>query len=142
MLQQVWAGADRRITVCVDSYENGILEGRLCSPHGETVSFGSLMQFLLRMEALLEVHQIPQSYTVLRKFVEHTHGEQNASSAAADRKGRMATFELQVLFRQHTSWQGVLNWREGKLEHSFRSVLELALLMDSALRKKEEGIAS
>ena len=141
MLQQVWAGADRRITVCVDSYENGILEGRLCSPCGETVAFGSLMQFLLRMEALLEAHQIPQSYTVLRKFLDHTHAEQKISAAAA-RKGRVATFELQVLFRQHTSWQGMLNWREGKLEQSFRSVLELALLMDSALRKKEEGIAS
>ena len=141
MLQQVWAGAEKRITVCIDSYENGIPEGRLCNAVGETVAFESLVQFLLRVETLLEAQQSPQSYTVLRKFTDYVPAEQNTSDGNL-RKGELATFELQVLFRQHTSWQGVLNWREGKLEQSFRSVLELVLLMDSALGKQKEGIAS
>jgi len=37
------------------------------------------------------------------------------------------------MFRQHASWQGGVLWVEGKAEQSFRSALELILLMDSAL---------
>ncbi len=46
---------------------------------------------------------------------------------------------MRILFRQHTSWQGVAVWMEKKLERKFRSVLELIMLMDSALRREEEG---
>jgi len=57
-------------------------------------------------------------------------------------RGAKATFELKILFRQHTSWQGTVVWREKKTEHSFRSVLELVLLLDSALRELEESGAA
>ena len=33
------------------------------------------------------------------------------------------------------NWQGSVTWVEGKREQSFRSVLELILLIDSALRE-------
>lgn len=45
-----------------------------------------------------------------------------------------------MIFRQHTSWQGVVIWLEQQMEQSFRSVLELILLMDSALRSRDESI--
>ena len=47
----------------------------------------------------------------------------------------MATFAVRVLFRQNASWQGEVTWLEGKREESFRSVLELILLMDGALQE-------
>lgn len=141
MLQQVWAGANRKITVCVDSYENGVLEGRFYNAYREMEQFKSLMQFLVGIEAALEEQQIPQSYTVLRKFFEHFPAGDSAVSSGRIQKGKIATFEMQVLFRQHTSWQGVLIWRDRKMEQSFRSVLELALLMDSALLVQKEGVA-
>jgi hypothetical protein len=40
---------------------------------------------------------------------------------------------VRVLFRQNASWQGSLTWLEEGKEESFRSVLELLLLMHSAL---------
>ena len=49
------------------------------------------------------------------------------------RTGAKATFVVRVLFRQHTSWQGSVAWLEGHNEETFRSVLELVMLMDSAL---------
>lgn len=141
MLQQVWAGENRRITVCVDSYENGILKGRFYNAYQEVEPFESLMQFLTGVEAVLEEQQIPQSYTALRTFSGHIPPGEGGAASRRIRKGKIATFEMQVLFRQHTSWQGVLIWRERKMEQSFRSVLELALLMDSALRVQKEGVA-
>ena len=140
MLQQVWAGENRKITVCVDSYDSGILKGRFYNAYQEVACFESLMQLLIGVETVLEDQQIPQSYTVLRRFTDYIPiGE--AAASGCIQKGKMATFEMQVLFRQHTSWQGVLIWRERKQEQSFRSVLELALLMDSALRSQKEGVA-
>lgn len=141
MLQRVWAGENRRVTVCVDAYENGVLKGRFYNTYQEMEHFESLMQFLAKVEHVLEEQQMPQSYTALRKFSEGFSGSEGSVAAPRIRKGSRATFELQVLFRQHSSWQGVVLWRERKLEQSFRSVLELLLLMDSALRTDKEGVA-
>ena len=50
-----------------------------------------------------------------------------------NRRGELATFIVKVLFRQHSSWQGSVVWQEEKCEEPFRSVLELVLLLESAL---------
>ena len=142
MLQQVWSGADRKITVCIDSYEKGIPKGRLYSGHGEEDAFESLIQFLLGVEALLDGQQTPQSYTARRKFSDYRSSREAAAIHGQNRMGDRATFDVQVLYRQHTSWQGVLLWRDCNMEQSFRSALELVLLMDSALRNQEEEVAS
>lgn len=134
MLQQVWAGEHRKMTVCVDSYESDVMKGRFYNACREMESFDSLIQFLLSVQNLLEDRQMPQSYTEMRKFAELIPGGDAAVAEHRIRRGKLATFEVQILFRQHTSWQGVVIWREQKLEQSFRSVLELILLMNSAVR--------
>jgi hypothetical protein len=45
----------------------------------------------------------------------------------------LSTFAVRVMFRQNASWQGSVTWVEGKREEQFRSVLELLLLVKSAL---------
>ena len=141
MLQQIWAGANRKITVCVDAYENDVLRGRFYNAYQEMERFESLMQFLTRVESAMEEQRIPQAYTALRSFSGMTPDGEAAVLAPRVRKGTKATFELQVLFRQHSSWQGLIVWRERKLEQPFRSVLELVLLMDSALREEKAVVA-
>ncbi len=133
-MQTLWISETRRNLICVDSYDNGILTGWLYSPQQEGLRFLSLTQLLLHMEALLDESRSPQSYTIPRRFSEVTDPGWQVGSVPLHRKGKVATFELNVLFRQHTSWQGMLRWQEKGLEESFRSVLELVLLMDSALR--------
>lgn len=142
MLQTVWTDENRKLTVCIDSYEDGVLKGYILNAYQRIAVFESLVQFLLEMEAILEDQQMPQSYTSLRRFFDLLpEGEGNAASFVSVRKGIKATFELQILFRQHSSWQGVVIWRERKIEQPFRSVLELVLLMDSALKINQEGVA-
>ena len=140
MLQKVWTCENRKLTVCIDSYEDGVMKGRIFDADQTVTCFGSLVQFLQAVEAVLENQQIPQSYTSLRKFSELLQAGEKGSSGQ-NRNGSKATFSLQVLFRQHSSWQGVIVWRERKKEESFRSVLELVMLMDSALRTDQEGVA-
>ena len=52
--------------------------------------------------------------------------------------GKKATFNIQVKFRQNASWQGSIQWMEGKKTQNFRSVLELLKLMDEAVSQEDE----
>ena len=142
MVRQFWVCDNRKITVCVDDYEDGVLKGWFYNACHDVSTFESLSQFLIRMENLLEAYQIPQSYTTHRKFSARLRPDEDSDYALLSAKGAKATFELQVLFRQHSSWQGILVWKERKAEQSFRSVLELVILLDSALRDMEGSAAS
>ncbi|MBP3684427.1 MAG: hypothetical protein J6J12_05635 [Oscillospiraceae bacterium] len=134
MIPKLWVQENRKHLVCVDSYTDGVLKGRFFDLFQEVGSFDSLSQFLIRMEEILDGRQEPQSYTEARTFSSFLETAEWGETTSLSRRGNRATFELQILFRQHSSWQGVLIWRETGMEHSFRSVLELVILMDSALR--------
>ena len=136
MLQQVWVDESRKILVCVDSYEDGVPKGWFYIPGQNGTYFGSLSQFLLKIEESMDERQVPQAYAPPKTFSLFLKPDGNGAPPPTP-KGSRATFELKVIFRQHTSWQGVLRWRDQKIEHSFRSVLELVMLMDSALKSME-----
>lgn len=133
MLNAQWSNAGRKYIVCVDSYDEGVLKGRLCDPSHDTERFFSLSQFLLKMEQLLDDEQMPQSFTQPRRFRE-TLESGGYLFEDDNRRGKLCTFELKVIFRQNSSWQGILKWQETRQEQNFRSVLELVILMDSALK--------
>lgn len=136
MLERPWVRERNKTIICLDSYHDGIPVGRIYGPSAEAVQFQSLTQFLIKMEQILDDNKMPQSFTSPRTFGVTDH--LSAAAAPEFQRGKVATFTLQVLFRQHTSWQGVITWMEERMEQSFRSVMELILLMDSALRQNEE----
>lgn len=120
--------------VCVDSYESRTLKGRLYNPFfSGGKRFASTMELLIEMENLLEEMRFPQSYTAARSFGRPTELAGDPAPEEPPRQGSRATFALRVFFRQNASWQGALSWIEGGREENFRSVLELLLLIDSAL---------
>lgn len=131
-------GEEYRTTlVCVDSYDNGVPQGRFYNPYMSAErSFQSLTQFLQSMESTLETMDFPKAYTETRTFAPLTQGLSGASPGQC-LPGAVATFAVRILFRQNASWQGSVTWMEGKREQSFRSALELILLMGSALERKE-----
>ena len=141
MVQRLWVHENRKTLVCVDSYENGVLQGRFYTAFQGMESFDSLSQFLVQMESILEENRAPQSYTASRSFSTFLQPDAVSTTSGDIRQGARATFELQILFRQHSSWQGLIVWQDKKIEQSFRSVLELILLMDSALRGMGRGEA-
>ena len=142
MIQPLWVNENRKIMICIDGYEEGVLKGRFYHAAYGMSEFRSLSQFLLKMESLLEQMQEPQSYTSKRTFSSMFIHDDNTGRPCRFRKGERATFELKVLFRQHSSWQGIVEWKDRNTEQSFRSVLELVCLLDSALRDQEGSAAS
>ena len=127
-------GEEYRTTlVCIDSYQDGVPKGTFYNPYmTDEQPFQSLTQFLQGMEATLETMDFPKAYTTTRTFAplpKATSGE----ITGIRQSGEKATFVVRILFRQNASWQGSITWLEGKQEQSFRSVLELILLMSTAL---------
>lgn len=123
----------RETLICIDSYDHKVLSGRIISPYYEgSISFESTIEFLLSMESILEEMNWPQSFSSIRSF-KTTEDMAKPVSYEYIKEGKLATFYLRVLFRQNASWQGSVVWHEKMKVESFRSVLELITLMDSAL---------
>ena len=99
--------------------------------------FRGVMQFLLEMERLLDDTKFPEPFARTRTFA--SVEPPLAGTASGPEQGRAATFSLRILFRQNASWQGSVQWLEGRREESFRSVLELLLMMNSALSQEGSG---
>ena len=134
-----WGNAYRTTMACVDSYDDRVLCGRLYNPYrSEGIIFHSAMEFLLEMEGLLDDMRFPQSFSAVRAFGDPSERAAASSPAEKLQEGRRATFAMRVLFRQNASWQGSLTWLEEDREESFRSVLELLLLMHSALEPESK----
>jgi hypothetical protein len=97
------------------------------------------MNFLLKMEEMLDQMNFPQAFSDVRTFAKIPAMPKCETLENKIQKGELATFALRVLFRQNTSWQGSVSWLEGGREETFRSVLELMFLLDSAIAAGAEG---
>lgn len=130
-------GNEYRLTLlCVDSYEDSVLKGRYYNPSRKGgVQFRSAVELLLSAEEMLEEMQLPQAFSRSRTFADSSPGSLEMPASDWAQTGKLATFQIRVLFRQNASWQGIVRWLDGKKEESFRSVLELIILIDSALKE-------
>lgn len=131
------------VLVCIDTYEDGVMTGRILDPRfGEGETFRSTVELLRRIGQLLDLEDTPQSFTAARSFAPGAGLLPELPEPGTPEPGRLATLELRILFRRNASWQGSIRWLEGKQEQRFRSVLELILLIDSALGGVPERQAS
>lgn len=130
----------RTTMICVDSYEQNIMAGRYYNygQEGEGHQFSGLMQLLVDLEQILDSANFPQAFTAVRSFADVSEVKPADAADNAAKKGKCATFEVKILFRQHTSWQGSVKWLEKNSEQPFRSALELIFLMNSALEYAAE----
>ena len=134
MASKRWGEAYRTTMICVDSYEKSVPVGRFYNQHcPEGISFYGVIDLIKKLETMLDEMSYPQSFSMIRSFAEKPQTDLSGHVNEISYQGKMATFSLRILFRQNTSWQGSVSWLEGKREETFRSVLELLLLMDSAV---------
>ena len=139
----------RTTMVCVDSCDgHGVIAGRLYHPDHDGVRFHGLMEFFLLMEELMDDADAPQAFAELRAFGPRPDAEAESPPEGWPQEGMLGTFAVRIIFRRNASWQGSVVWLEGSQEAHFRSALELASLMGSALngagmkRKRRSAISS
>ena len=138
MSAKIWGNGSRTTMICIDSYDKSIPVGRFYNQYcPDGISFHGVMEFLKKMEAVLDENNAPQSFSAKRSFVGAPAASVSVPSSDVIDKGKEATFAIKVLFRQNTSWQGSISWVDGQREETFRSVLELLLLIDSAIKATE-----
>lgn len=137
MIGRSWADESRTIFVCVDDYTDGILQGRVYGGLLERGrEFRSHAGFLLETEKFLDKMEFPKAFSAIRTFAPAPETDAPLTHSLRQ-EGKLANFALRILFRQNASWQGAVTWLEQKSEQSFRSVLELILLLDNALTQKQ-----
>lgn len=129
------------LLVCVDEYDEGRLSGRVYSTlKDEPVEFTGIIMMLKVIENIFSEADSPHATTRCRTFgkmapqVRRIGPEpRNIDLTTSSFRGNLATFALKIIYRQNATWQGTLQWMEKGKEENFRSVLELLMLLDSAL---------
>ena len=106
MLQTVWAGENRRITVCVDSYVEGVMKGRILNAYGETEPFGSMVQFLtvVSQQLLPDCHggmvpacEILQLNSAVKSMIRDNKNHQIDNVIASGSKEGMCSMDQSIL---------------------------------------------
>lgn len=120
--------------IYITGYESRKLSGYIENPYfPQEQYFDNLVEFLLIMDNLCDEICYPQRATESRSFVKSSEEHSVEAKAPQKREKAIATFKLNILFRQNSSWQGSVLWMEKQIDAQFRSVLELIMLMDSVL---------
>ena len=105
----------------VIEYKDGVMSGILRHPRMDNpVKIESLSHLILILDSLLDLEECPDKPLPLVRPI-------------PDEKNVIASFQIQVLFREFYTWQGRLVWNDQNQEASFRSVLELMQLLDEIL---------
>lgn len=111
----------REAVVTVLSYCNGNMDGYLRHPRlDKEERIQSLTQVVLLLNSLLDLEDCPDSPL---PFI---------SPVCEGREG-IAVFRIQILFREHHTWQGKLIWQNENMEVVFHSGIELLQLFDEIL---------
>ena len=132
MKTQMFCDPAKMYILCVDSYENKVLVGRIYNVlRDSSVPFISTMDMLIKLDALLDESKVVQAYSIKRVFTPNTATDSLSQTGSVE-EGKLATFSIKLLFRQNASWQGAVHWCDGHSEETCRSVRELLLLMDNA----------
>lgn len=132
------------LRVCVDDAANGMFRGRIVGKRlNAAISFSDINDFILQVDALLDIQKFPQAFQRIRSFTERDMPdvpaaltpEELINHAIDDACGNVATFMLLISTRQNTSWQGYIDWMDSGSKQFFSSTLELLRLIDAHLNQ-------
>lgn len=134
MLNMKFSPCGSRICIIkILSYKDKNPAGVIQNPNLEAdVSFDSLTQMFFAMDALFDDIGNPRRALAPRGLAKDQSWKTGTSAEGGAKP--LATFRVDVMFRQNASWQGNLVWLDCKEEAQFRSALELIMIMDGALR--------
>jgi hypothetical protein len=89
-----------------------------------------------KLERAHEIKSVTQLILILDEILLREEGLVSYHAFESARYGdipRIATLRIRILFREHYSWQGCIQWEEERKEAAFRSVLEFVQILDEIL---------
>ncbi len=67
------------------------------------------------------------------------HYDPNRRNSISNVTVNTNVFLVRIQFRQNASWQGTIQWLDSEKTRTFRSFLEMTMLIQEALDKAEPG---
>ena len=120
--------------IYIDSMEERVPKGRFESAAlAERGTFRGLAQLMLRLDGCLDRSDGPQAFCENRGFSGVLGLWQEHGETMHGRRGKVATFALQIRFRRNASWQGSVRWVDRGQTRHFRSVLELMTMIQGVV---------
>lgn len=130
------------VTLSVDQYLDNVIRGILIcgdEPKGrECVGF---LDFIRQMEQIFEKQGSPVAAVKYRVLAALKPNVVVAEQHISRRNGRLATFVIQVQYRQNASWQGRMVHKETKEKYIFRSYRQLMNQICSILEHNSPATA-
>lgn len=138
---------DSKIVLCIDAMDQSDYAGRLYN-HVDCreVPFNGLTELLKLIEEILARIKFPQPAHAYHRFQ-----QEKEKTEAGERfplpgdvqiedvePGQLATYMVQVQFRQNATWMGLFFDNSERRPQRFHSVLELIRLIDAALQRTAE----
>ena len=142
------------ISVCIDGVKNGDYQGQIWHQYSdEPLEFEGFLQMLSIMEGLLDEWDFPQKALATRSFFrqekpvykKHVNPDElvidqvqkeNGVRNVQNKRGKRATFIVQVSFRQRATWQGHVIHAESDEKKDYQSAMELLRIMDEYIKEK------
>lgn len=144
------------ICICVEDNKDADYQGVLYHQYADDpIPFDGTADLMIRMEALFDEWDFPQRGLAARKFDKKNRdefkrkridpnddrlpidiiSEQNGVRNVQNKKGKLGTFVVQVVYRQDASWQGHVIIKEKDEKRDFNSALDLVRIIDSSVSK-------
>lgn len=141
------------ICICIEKKEGGDYIGLLWHQYSYApIEFNGVSDMLMLMDDLFDEWDFPQRGLDKREFNKSKEQElmnDNTDELVIDKvqaasgiknvqnkKGTLATFMVQVKFRQNATWQGTVIHSESNTRTDFESAMELVDIMDKAMCDK------
>ena len=132
--------AKNLICICINDNQDADYQGAIFHQHAdEPIQFNGISSMLIEMENLFDEWDFPQRGLAERKFdkkkenikrpaetedgrlqIEHI-SEANGVRNVQNKKGKLGTFVVQVVFRQDATWQGHVIYQEENEKIDFKS---------------------
>ena len=143
------------ICACIQSDDNADYQGLIYHQYADNpIPFDGMTDFMMKLEELYDEWDFPQRGLAPRVFKQGSRddigdkkknlsdklpieviSETNGVRNVQNKKGKLGTFIIQVVYRQDATWQGHVIHQEKNEKTDFVSALELVKIMDRALRQ-------
>jgi len=118
--------------VAIDDYESGRIMGNYQNiPANLTARYDVLADLAGTLGNFLEI-KAPKEKAP-KCGVKYGRLISNDICSMCRKGGQKATFSIKIMFREHSTCQGIIYWREGRGDQPFRSYKEMLYLMVSAI---------
>ena len=131
------------LRVCVDRVNAGAVSGRVFGRRlTAPIAFDDLSSLALRLDQVFDQQRFPQAFQRPRTFLRENDREENAVDDLSDgmsedmvntQYGVIATFEILMVSRRNSSWQGMIDWLDGGERQIFYGYLEMLRLVSEHL---------